>query len=150
MDRRMVDHSGEREAMTSTITLTETYTLLDCGECGTPFAFPAAFVQRRREDHRTWYCPNGHTRWFPEKTDVELALEKRDRERERAERLQAQLKRREVDLQNERKQHSSTKGELTKARKRAANGVCPCCHRTFKQVDAHMKRQHPEYVGAHG
>jgi hypothetical protein len=27
-----------------------------------------------------------------------------------------------------------------------AAGVCPCCKRTVKQLAAHMKEKHPEFV----
>lgn len=126
-----------------TLSITEKYMIWDCPTCGVSFGVTAAFDTRRRQTHKLFYCPNGHHMAYDGKTEAEL-------QRERAERLQAQLKRRETDLQNERKRHSATKGQLTKTRKRVSNGVCPCCHRTFKQVDAHMKRQHPEYVEAHG
>lgn len=35
--------------------------------------------------------------------------------------------------------------QLTKTRKRIANGVCPCCHRTFQNLARHMAGQHPAY-----
>lgn len=38
------------------------------------------------------------------------------------------------------------KGEVTKLKKRIANGVCPCCKRSFCNLAAHMKTQHPEYT----
>jgi hypothetical protein len=41
--------------------------------------------------------------------------------------------------------HRSTRGALTKQRKRAANGVCACCHRSFANVARHMKTQHPDF-----
>lgn len=41
---------------------------------------------------------------------------------------------------------SAAKGQATKLRKRAANGVCPCCNRTFVQLARHMATQHPDYA----
>ena len=38
------------------------------------------------------------------------------------------------------------KAAKTKLIKRIKNGICPCCNRTFKQLAAHMKNKHPEYV----
>jgi chemotaxis response regulator CheB len=46
------------------------------------------------------------------------------------------------------REHSATRAQLTKTKKRVANGVCPCCNRTFKQLARHMKAKHPEFVGA--
>lgn len=57
-------------------------------------------------------------------------------------------------LRHEERSHSTTRGHLTRERKkkeqletRAANGVCPCCHRTFKQLARHMKTKHPDFPG---
>lgn len=29
---------------------------------------------------------------------------------------------------------------------RVSAGTCPCCNRSFKQLAAHMKNKHPDYV----
>lgn len=128
---------------TGTLQITETYNVHCCSSCGVAYAISDAYDDRRREDHATFWCPNGHGQSYSQKTEAE-------KQRERADRLQQQLKRRESDLQSERNSHRSTRGELTKVKKRVSHGVCPCCNRTFKQVDAHMKRMHPEFVDANG
>jgi hypothetical protein len=38
------------------------------------------------------------------------------------------------------------KGQATRLRKRIGHGVCPACHRTFRQVSDHMDRMHPGYA----
>ncbi len=35
---------------------------------------------------------------------------------------------------------------MTKVKKRAANGVCPCCNRTFSDLARHMKAKHPDFA----
>src|SRR5690606_15231496 len=35
--------------------------------------------------------------------------------------------------------------QLLKERQRFANGVCPCCNRSFTNVARHMRTQHPDY-----
>lgn len=45
-------------------------------KCGVTFALPSAYVQRRREDGRAFYCPSGHTMSFNQ-TELDRA---RDRE----------------------------------------------------------------------
>ena len=41
-----------------------------CGKCGITFAFTKALVDRRRDDHEPFYCPNGHPRaWNAPKVD---------------------------------------------------------------------------------
>lgn len=134
----------------TTITNVETYTVFICNHdgCGLQFALPDMFVARRREDQKTWYCPNGHSRWFPGKTEAQ-------KQQERADRLQRTVEAREADLRfeqrrliNERRSHAATKGQLTKTKKRIGNGVCPCCNRHFTNVERHMASQHPDYEPA--
>lgn len=102
--------------------------------CGIVHAIPEN-LQRQAEEHgRQVYCPLGHT-WVITET-VEKKL-KREQERHAATK---QL------LRAEERSHSATRGQLTKARKRAAAGVCPCCHRTFQNVQRHVKTKHPEFA----
>lgn len=132
------------------ITYTETLDLVteQCCNCGVVFAMPAGFrqqcVNRPGGVHRggkSFYCPAGHQQYYDgDSPEV--------RERKRAERLEQQLASRDEDLRAERVSHAATKGQLTKTRRRVANGVCPCCQRTFKQLSRHMAGQHPEYVEA--
>jgi hypothetical protein len=140
-----------------TLTITDNVTLVteECCACGVLFAMAAAFRQQCLDkpgpDGKSFYCPAGHSQYY---TGISAA-EKIRRERERAERLAQQVASREEDLRVERASHTATRGALTKTRnklksteRRVANGVCPCCHRTFKQLSRHMSGQHPEYVEA--
>jgi hypothetical protein len=40
---------------------------------------------------------------------------------------------------------AAAKGNVTKLRKRAAAGVCPCCNRTFLALQKHMAHKHPDF-----
>lgn len=40
----------------------------------------------------------------------------------------------------------ATKGVVTRMKRRASVGTCPCCQRTFKQLAVHMKIKHPNFV----
>lgn len=108
-----------------------------CGECGIPYAAPDYFWREKRRDGSGFHCPNGHLRIFTE-TDVTRLQKQLDSEKQRVE-----FFKRQTEL--ERAQHIATKGQLTKAKKslaRVENGVCPKCHRTFKQLARHMQTQH--------
>jgi hypothetical protein len=37
------------------------------------------------------------------------------------------------------------KGKHTQLKKRVANGVCPCCHRSFVALRRHIETKHPEF-----
>jgi hypothetical protein len=117
--------------------------VVECGECGTVHAIPAAWQRKAsREGGHSWYCPRGHVISYSESEHARLLrrAEEADR-RARAER----------DLR-EHTEHKlrAQKGATTKARKRHAAGVCPVCSRSFQQVRRHMESQHPDYDPAKG
>lgn len=124
-----------------TITFTEQVQLvtMECGECHIVFAIPSDLRERAKVDSRvSFYCPNGHGRVFS---------------RTRVQELEEQLrvKESEVRLANSARDTFRVKADKERKsrqriEKRVANGVCPCCKRTFKQLAAHMHTKHPEYV----
>lgn len=125
--------------MSRSVDITVEITPMCCGECGVWFGMDEVIRQRRLEDGKTWYCPNGHPRAF---MDSELS-----KERKRAGRLAAQLDQERAAREAEERSHSATKGKLTKTRNRLSGGVCPCCNRTFVKLGQHMKTKHPEFGG---
>jgi hypothetical protein len=137
--------------MTTTYLNTETVVDLvpiTCGAkgCGVTFALDRQFVAARRADHARWYCPNGHSCWYPAKSEMEklqdelaaarrIASNERDwRRREREQRERAE------------RQRAAARGQVTKIKRRVGRGVCPCCNRTFADLGRHMAGQHPEFA----
>jgi hypothetical protein len=61
---------------------------INCANCGITFDLPDHFEEKRRNDHATFYCPNGHSQYFPGKTKEQKRIEEleqqlaRTRERE--------------------------------------------------------------------
>jgi len=45
---------------------------IDCAECKIPFWITNGADDRFRKEHKTFYCPNGHTNFYPQKTDAEI------------------------------------------------------------------------------
>lgn len=129
----------------TTITLETTLELTTCCACGVAFAFPVSLMRKRLSDHQTFYCPNGHQLSFPQKSDAELA------QAETAKYKQLYKEEREyaAGVVSERnaaqRSLTATKAAHTRTKNRIANGVCPCCHRTFAELQKHMASQHPEY-----
>lgn len=128
----------------STITYSGNLVTTTCW-CGIHYAVPSEFynmIKRQHRDGRSQtriYCPLGHTWEFSGRGETEILREKladEQRRRKAARDL----------LAAEERSHAATRGHLTRQKKRVANGVCPCCHRTFKQLAAHMKNKHPEFV----
>lgn len=120
--------------------------LVTCCACLIEYGIPEPLDKRLLEEREqgTTYCPNGH-QWHYTGKSAEQKL--RDAE--------AKVKLAEARAIHERDQRlaaersaSALRGENTKLRTRAKNGVCPCCHRTFAQLQRHMSTKHPDYQGA--
>lgn len=129
----------------SEFTLTGTYVPVACGYCDIVFGMPEDFYRRRKEDHKTWHCPNGHPRYFKGKSEVERVreeLEAAQRSLERTRRWAEQEARRAVSAEMSRR---VTKGHLTRIKRRVAAGVCPSCKRSFQNLHRHMAGQHPDF-----
>lgn len=112
------------------------FVTMECGECGTVFAVSSHFNEKLRETGQRWYCPNGHCRVYTETTvqklQKQLKTAQEEAERQRQARLDAE------------RRTTAQIGINTKLKKRIHAGVCPHCQRTFKQLAAHMKTQHPD------
>ena len=115
------------------LNLTINFEPLECGECGIEFWVPVHWCDEKRRDHTGWRCPNGHGRHFGGASDVEVA------KREAREALEK--------LEWERKRVAKLERESKKLKRRIAAGVCPCCHRTFENLQRHMSGQHPDFIG---
>jgi hypothetical protein len=122
-----------------TRTYTETITLEEetCAECGIMFAAPSHWFKSKQSSGAAFYCPNGHRLSFAKGTETIL--------REQLQSEQERYRQLELQLTNAKDQLQATRQELQKHKKRTANGVCPCCNRSFMQLQRHMKTKHPEY-----
>lgn len=130
--------------MSSVITEVEIVPIT-CGGCGVVFGLNRWHKEKMRREGGEFYCPNGCRRVY--------------RETE-ADRLQKQLKKARdalisseacndqliAELQAQERKTRAEKAAKTRIKNRIANGVCPCCKRHFKNLHAHMKNQHPDYV----
>jgi len=123
--------------------------IITCAACSIPFGITTAFENRRREDHGTFYCPVGHSNFYPQDNEVEklrkqLVREKDWRQWEADQRMAA-----EADAKHQRYVAGAAKGRITKMKKRIAAGVCPApgCKRSGlgEDVAAHIKSCHPGF-----
>jgi hypothetical protein len=127
-----------------TITYTGTLAVEECYKCHITFAMPKDLQQRARQQGETFYCPLGHGQVY---SMTEVAELKAKLAREQEWREQAEIRERAARDQADAATRSARayKGQVTRVRKRVGNGVCPCCHRTFVQLAAHMTAKHPDY-----
>lgn len=108
-----------------------------CYKCGIVFAVPSYFREKRLLDKNSFWCPNGHSQAYI-KSEIDQLKSQLEAERRSTEWQRARANTLEKSL-------SAQKGQLTKLKNRVANGVCPCCKRTFQDLSRHMHNKHPDY-----
>lgn len=119
---------------------------LNCFSCGVEFAMSDDMYAQRLKDHGSFYCPNGHSQHFTGQTpdqkriaelERKLLIETSNRESAERSRKWAETAAKGANIQ---------RGKALAAKRRLehriACGICPKCHRTFKQLAAHMKSKH--------
>jgi hypothetical protein len=121
----------------------------ECGDCGITFGMPADFRAKRIDDHKDWYCPNGHCRHFTGKSELEKARDELARVRGWYDQEQARAAELRQRIETKERQIAARKAVATKLRKRIAAGKCPCCHTRFKDLAEHMKAKHPKWSPEH-
>ena len=116
---------------------------VQCYSCAVEYAIPEqideAGLRARDSGGRDIYCPNGHCWQYTGETEAQ-------KQRRRAERLEQRLAQRDDEIRDLERAVSAQKGNVTKLKRRAAAGTCPCCQRTFMNVNAHLANKHPEFV----
>ena len=53
--------------------------VVTCCKCGLPFNVPDEWLAARRANHDAFYCPNGHTQYFQDKSQEDILREKLDK-----------------------------------------------------------------------
>lgn len=117
-----------------------------CYSCGIHFALEEGHYRRRLDDHKSFWCPNGHSQHFIGQTEADKLKKELERERKLREMAQRTANMEESRARNAEIQVTRAKNRLKRERDRVANGVCPCCNRTFSNLQRHMEAKHPERV----
>jgi hypothetical protein len=120
--------------MSAVLKMEVEYELSTCSECGVTFGLPAHYRRKRRQDHHTFYCPNGHSQYFPSETEAEKLRKELERERQRT-----------VAAQNQTRMEREQREKLERKMKRVDKGTCPECNRHFANVERHMKSKHAQH-----
>ncbi len=123
------------------------FELVDCASCGLVFALQASYIARLREKGRSFYCPAGHTLSYGESEldRVRKQLEQTQRKLGSAEGTITHLRDQRDAAERSRAAHQA---QATRLRNRVGKGVCPCCHRTFQDLQRHMSGKHPDFATA--
>ena len=134
-----------RVQATSVVTLTLSLNPVDCASCGVVFGMTQELQLRRRTDGGDFFCPNGHANVYKGGTLDQLRKEA-IRAKANADQWAAALEGERRTRQDIERSLAATRGQITKLRKRAQAGVCPCCTRHFVHLHRHMKSKHPEAI----
>ena len=123
-------------------------TMIHCCSCGVPFAMPEAVREKFVDDpNKYFYCPYGHSQHYSKSTES-ILREQLKRQKEAAEQKERQLASNAafwLDHYNKTAEEKrKAQHELRRIKKRVGNGVCPCCNRTFQDLQKHMATKHPE------
>lgn len=127
--------------MSITVERTIQLVSLICGRCDVTFAMPDYLQRECKDKGRTFYCPNGHPRVY-RTSENDLLRKQLEVARTHATHLADQCDAAERSAR-------AYKGQATKLKKRAAAGVCPCCQRSFVELQRHMANKHPHFVAEH-
>lgn len=116
--------------------------VINCWVCGCTFAMSSALKENMRSRGETLYCPKGCKLGLGEpqwKKEMDRLKQSEDYYRQRS------IENRELANRTERRL-KATRGVVTRIKNRVGNGVCPCCNRTFTNLQQHMHNQHPDFV----
>ena len=109
-----------------------------CGTCGITFGVPETMANARRSEGGGFFCPNGHERGWYDNSEMYQLKRQVQQERQRADQSAA-------DARNAKELLAEKEKETKRLKKRVADGICPCCQRTFKNLSAHMANKHPGF-----
>ncbi len=116
--------------------------------CGVLFGLESNYRAQKLKDGTPFHCPNGHSQWYTRKQNRESELEAQLANTAR----QLEWSRDEVRSQRgrlelEKRRTAAYKGQLTRLRRRVANGVCVVagCKRSFDGRDPAVRHLHTEH-----
>lgn len=127
--------------------VTVTLVSVDCYKCHAIFGMTAEADSAYRKNHVLFCCPYcGERQHYVIESEEERLRKKVNTLEQNYKWADNARRSAEQDAANERRSKAAYKGQLTKVRRKVANGSCPCCNRHFENLRRHMLTKHPEYV----
>lgn len=119
-----------------------------CWKCGSQFWMPDDLeAAARRDSAIAVYCAHGHRGYFSDKpTEADNLRLERDRLKQALAQRDDEIARQRENRRAVERQLSAQRGVVTRIKNRVGHGVCPCCNRYIKQLGAHMKTKHPDFI----
>ena len=110
--------------------------IFTCGNDNMPIALPMSRYRTLKENGQPFWCPSGHNVSWADSENARLK-QQLNVAQEQVNRLGSQVKATDLMLTAETKR-------TQRLERRVNNGVCPHCHRTFKQLQRHLASKHSE------
>jgi hypothetical protein len=120
-----------------------------CCQCKSQIWLPQALYDAALHGHEkiTFYCPYGHPQVFAKGESEETKLRReRDQLVQRIAQKDDDIRQWKIIVDGLNEDLAASKRNASKLTKRISAGVCPCCHRSFKQLANHMKFKHPGFM----
>jgi hypothetical protein len=114
--------------------------VVHCPNCWIEYAIPPAMDRKLLEmkAQKSVFCPNGHQWHYTGEREVDIER----RKRQLAEQACARL---EEEARKAIHERNAAQRDLKRHRTRSKAGLCPCCNRSFVNMQQHMKTKHPDY-----
>ena len=132
--------SDFKENVVQTHQYLQTLSVYSCCHCGITFAMTEENRRHFKNTGKSFYCIKGHSQFFGESD--EKKIKQLENKIARKESIIDQL---DTEVEHLSRSRNAIKGHLTKTKNRISNGVCPCCNRSFKDLQRHMESKHPNY-----
>lgn len=127
---------------------TVTLTHINCGQCGGTYAINEQYRAQAAVEGSLWNCPYCKVQWGYGRDNENSRLKKQlAHETKLKEWAQTEARHKSELAEQWRRKEQAQRAAKTKIRKRVGNGVCPCCNRTFSNLQRHMAGQHPAFAG---
>ena len=118
------------------------HVVIECGGCGVMHTVPQTKYDSCYREGGFWHCPNGCSRGWQHGADKQ----KIDNLRRERDRLKQDTARLHDEIAAEKQRVADAERKAAQVKRRALAGVCPCCNRTFTNMQRHMKSKHPNVV----
>ncbi len=86
----------------------------ECAKCEIEFAITEDLYDKRRKDHKVFYCPNGHAQEYMVQSDLEKMKESRDACRDEASMWEEHSDYVEEELVSTKRSAAAYKGHITR------------------------------------
>lgn len=114
--------------------------------CGIAFGVPPRVIEELRRTHATFYCPFGHPRHFPGKSEEEKLREELASARGNERFYRERAERERVAAETARRSAAAQRGVKTRILNRVKAGICPFCSRRFDSLGIHVRAEHGDEV----